>query len=63
MTKLTIHEILQVAYATGTERSKYWIPMPPDVKKLRPLREVEFKSVVSKAKRRKKYIANKRASK
>jgi hypothetical protein len=51
--KLTIAEMLQTSFATSTQRTKT-IPSPPDVKKLRALRDVDFSSVVNKAKKRMK---------
>ena len=52
MNKLTIKEMLDSIYATGTQKKKK-TPLPPEYKKLRPLRKVDLSSVVNKVKRRK----------
>ena len=54
MSKLTITEILSLAYATGTEKQKTCIPKVPAVKKLCALKDLNLDSVVTKAKKRKK---------
>ena len=50
--KLTVREMLETQYATGTQRSRQ-IPTPPPVKSLRPIRDLDFSSLVCKAKKRK----------
>ncbi len=50
--KPTVKGMLDHMFATGTQRGKK-IPPPPSVKDLRPICEVDFSSVVSKAKKRK----------
>ena len=63
MSKLTINEVLSSAYATGTERNKNRIPVPPDVKRLQALKDLCLESVVKKAKRRKAAIVENRENK
>ena len=59
MSQPTIHDILQAGYATGTECQKK-IPRPPAARKLRPLREKDFQSNVTKAKERRKHEIKKK---
>ena len=56
ISKLTIKEILSFKYATGTDRNKTRIPAPPEVKKLRALKDLDLLSVVGIAKKRRREI-------